>query len=199
VQEIKAPDRYVLNTTRFPVQLRSGEVASVTIPNDPYTAIEVTKIDSVTGAGLAGATVSLKHVASGVEYRLVTNSAGIALFEKIEPGSWYVEEIKAPDRYVLNPTRFPVELKTGETASVTIPNDPYTGIEVTKVDANNGQKLAGAFIRLKHISSGQEYSGVTNAAGIVYFGLLPPGDYYVEETQAPHGYVLNTTRYEEGF
>jgi uncharacterized surface anchored protein len=113
----------------------------------------------------------------------------------VEPGSYYVEEIKAPDRYVLNTTRYPVQLRSGETASVAIPNDPYTGIEVTKVDANNGQKLAGAFIRLKHISSGQEYSGVTNAAGIVYFGLLPPGDYYVEETQAPHGYVLNTTRY----
>ena len=150
--------------------IRAGERKQVDIPNDPYTAVEVTKIDSVTGQPLAGATISLKHITSGMEFRQVTDSSGIALFENVEPGSYYVEEIKAPDRYVLNTTRYPVELRSNETATVTIPNDPYTGIEVTKVDANNGQTLAGAYTRLKHISSGQECSGVTGADCGVTFG-----------------------------
>ncbi|MDL2232164.1 hypothetical protein LJC63_01105 [Ruminococcaceae bacterium OttesenSCG-928-L11] len=197
IHEVSAPAYHVI-TSAGPdttVTIMAGESKQVDIPNDPYTAVEVTKIDSVTGAKLAGATISLKHITSGMEYRQVTDSNGIALFENVEPGSYYAEEIIAPDRYVLNTTRYPVELRSHETAAVTIPNDPYTGIEVTKVDANNGAKLSGAFIRIKHISSGQEYTGETDEDGIVYFGLIPPGDYYVEEIQAPFGYVLNETRY----
>jgi uncharacterized surface anchored protein len=130
-----------------------------------------------------------------MEFRQVTNANGVALFENVEPGSWFAEEIIAPNRYVLNTTRYPVQLISNQTATLTIPNDPYTGIEVTKVDANTGQRLAGAHIRIKHISTGQEYSGVTGTDGKVYFGLIPPGDYYVEEFQAPFAYVLNDTRF----
>ena len=198
VHEVNPPAGHIISPTYGPdttVTIYAGERKQVDIPNDPYTAVEVLKIDSVTGEPLAGATISIKNVTSGMEFRKVTGANGIALFENVEPGAWYAEEIKAPDRYVLNTTRYPVELKSNETATVTIPNDPYTGIEVTKVDANNGQKLAGAYIRLKHIDSGQEYSGMTGADGKVYFGLIPPGDYYAEEIQPPHGYVLNDTRY----
>ena len=198
IHEVSPPAGHIISPISGPdttVTILAGERKQVDIPNDPYTAVEVTKIDSVTGAKLAGATISLKHITSGMEFRQVTDANGIALFENVEPGSYYVEEIIAPDRYVLNTTRYPVQLRSNETATVTIPNDPYTGIEVTKVDANNGQKLAGAFIRLKHISTGQEYSGETGADGKVYFGLIPPGNYYVEEVQAPFGYVLNDTRY----
>ena len=72
---------------------------------------------------------------------------------------------------------------------------PNSNLTVSKRDASNGTYLAGASFDLYDSAGNYLASGTTDANGLVTFGELAPGDYYVQETAAPTGYALNTERW----
>src|SRR5699024_2981235 len=65
-------------------------------------------------------------------------------------------------------------------------------LEITKVDAGDGSKLAGAEFTLYDKTGEIELQkGVTNEEGIITFDKLLHGDYMIKETGAPEGYEVS--------
>ena len=132
----------------------------------------------------------------------------------------YLKELSAPDGYRLNRTVYTVDLTNEDSVTVMVKNEKQrAGLKITKKGevlagatvTSEGvefiyhvRKLSGATYRVIADSSIYRADGslmyqkgdvvaenlTTNADGEVFLNDLPLGKYLVEETAAPHGYVL---------
>ena len=77
ITEKTAPKWHLLGTeTTKTVSVDYGNTATVTFENAPYGNLRVDKIDADSGASLAGATVEIKHIESGVTQTGTTDLGG---------------------------------------------------------------------------------------------------------------------------
>ena len=172
VQETKAPEGYLLNTQKYPVELiyadQETEIVygDVTVPDEIAKGkIRITKTDKETN----------KPIPSGAEFTvtaaedittpdgtvraekgtvvatLTTDDKGKAETDKLYLGKYVIKETKAPEGYLLNPKEFEVTLAYKDQTTeivygdVTVPNQPAKGqIEILKKDEETGNLLSGA-------------------------------------------------------
>ncbi len=154
----------------------------------------------------------------------ITNSNGQIIVNNLPLGNYLVKETKAPTGYLLNTNTYNVNLlyKDQNTAVINyiidkiIDEEPFGTINITKQDAETGSvtqgngKFEGAEYKIyaaediynvaktkKFYSKGQvvasriiKEDGTTEAVT-----NLPMGNYYVKETKAPEGYLIDNNTY----
>ena len=195
VKEVSAPDGYVIDPTPKTVTLAAGQTAQVTFENVPQGWLKLIKTDAVTGAKLAGAVFSLADNEDFTDaITLATAADGTVTSAALTPGTWYAKETLAPAGYVLDSTVHTVTVELGKTAEVALLNDPQSFLKIIKTDADTGAALAGAEFSL---ADNEDFTGAitltTTADGTVTSAALTSGTWYVRETKAPAGYVLDST------
>jgi len=197
--------------------------------NIPYSSgIQLVKIDSETGKNiaLAGTTFQILDKDKNIiemtqiypELKVLTefktNENGWCLLpEKLEYGTYYVSEINAPDGYLLGEDlRFVVDKDYSweNPLVIKIANAPVKGkVDITKVDAETQEKLAGAVFNI--VAQDDVYTAdgtlraskgeivdmlITDINGYAQSKELYLGEYYAEEKEAPFGYGLNLEKHE---
>ena len=147
---------------------------------------------------------------------ITTDSNGLAEITNLPLGKYVVEETKATTGYLLDSTKHNITLSyKGQTEKIVlesfekIDTTPTGEIKVYKTN-NMNNKLKGAEISLyarediKNVAGTKTWykkgdlvaKAVTNEQGMVTFSNLHLGHYYVKETNAPEGYLLNTTEFD---
>lgn len=119
-------------------------------------------------------------------------------FENIPYGVWLVQEIAAPEGYVLSDEIFTVQIsENGAVIELgNLKNKPITGeLELTKKDISDGKLLPGAGFRIKDADGNVVVEGYTDENGIARF-TLRYGKYTYEEFDAPEGYRIDTAPHE---
>ena len=122
-----APGFQMREPTTQTVHINGSESRSVTFYNAPLSAIIVEKYDSVTGQAVPGATFRLRYLSgtSGTGGTIIgektTGSSGSAVWTGLEPGTYVVEEIRAPEGYSIVQSNQVVHLAAnGEQSVVTV-------------------------------------------------------------------------------
>ncbi|MFE4513681.1 SpaA isopeptide-forming pilin-related protein [Kitasatospora sp. NPDC056783] len=229
-QETAAPPGYDLpdlNVTTVVLDT-NGQNVPVTVQDTktvaPTASTTVTKVDSATGQPLAGAVFQLWHETNGVTGLQTTGANpdtpvgspcttpanGICSADGLPLGTYYWQEVSAPDGYDLpdlNVTTVVLDAN-GQNVAVTVEDTktvaPTGSTSVTKVDSVTQQPLAGATFQLWFETNGVpglQTSGanpdtpvgspcVTPANGVCSADGLPLGTYYWQEVSAPDGYDL---------
>lgn len=162
----------------------------------------VRKIDENTNQPLAGAIFRFT-TSNGQTRELTTNASGLATWSNLPANSVVtIQEISAPNGYVLNTTSQKVTIRANETLTVTFNNTAQlgtikidkSGLEMGKEMFNPNYSLAGNVFA---IFEGSSVSGplidtiTTDAQGIAETKALPLGTYTVQEKNASHGFILN--------
>ena len=206
-KETKAPKGYKL--WNAPIDFTVDEYGKVSVGNTElkpeglvYTAMitntaeekEITlKKVSDTGEALTGATFRLSGEKS---YILTTGSDGTARIS-LPYGDYILEEVIAPDGYVLSSERQTMNLSdsglklNGKAVSgftVTLKNQPVTfALTLHKRDASTGKALSGATFKI----TGNSYTKTVtaDALGNTETIKLRPGTYGITETATPSGYI----------
>ena len=193
VEEIKAPDGYLLNDEPQYIELIAGQDSELIIKNRHKPSLEILKIDSVTKQPLEGVSfqVQIKNGKTLGEYR--TDAAGRIYLENIDPELYVVTEVKAPDGYIMLTGSKEALVEWGKTTTLQFENQPRNPILVKKVDTKTGEPLAGAKFRVEKSSGERMGDFVTNSAGFFVTPDLEAGTYTVYETAAPAGYILDKT------
>ena len=145
-----------------------------------------------------------------------TDSNGLAEITNLPLGKYIVEETQATTGYLIDNTKHNVTLSyKGQTEKIVlesfekIDTTPTGEITVYKTDSYNN-RLKGAEISLyarediKNVAGTKTWykkgdlvtKAITNDDGMVKFSDLHLGKYYVKETNAPEGYLLNNKEFD---
>lgn len=229
VKETKAPNGYLLNPKEFAVTLEYEDqeteivYGNVTVPDELAKGkIRVKKTDAETGNGLSGAEFEIrakediitpdgtvKVKAGTVVDTIKTSDKGTAETKELYLGKYEVQETKAPEGYLLNTQKYPVELIYADQETeivygdVTVPNQPAKGqIEILKKDEETGNLLSGTEFTVTAAEDITTPDGtvraekgtvvdtiVTDTTGIAKSKELYLGKYIVKETKQPIGFI----------
>lgn len=220
VKEKTAPKGYVLDTTVHNLVITSGNTTTLNVSDTPNNV----KINIIKQSGSSSTTNGNdKYSLKGAEYtvyydssctqsagKITTDANGKGSLSGLALGTYYVKETKAPAGFTLDTKVYTVDAKTGDTGNVTISKNvtstesPNTvEIELTKssknatlTGSNNNYSLQGAVYTVYSDSACTKSVGTitTDSTGKGKISNLPLGIYYIKETTASKGFIVNTEK-----
>ncbi|MEG2709032.1 MAG: SpaA isopeptide-forming pilin-related protein, partial [Vagococcus sp.] len=191
-KETKAPDGYELSDKKIPFEITADTLKELTVvgvtndktPEEPefyLGEVRVRKMDAIdTADRLKGAVFALYKVEDGkkdvlIDGNLTTNDKGEVVKTKLKEGSYYFQEVKAPDGYEKSDKKYPFEItkefiKNKIDIFVDVPNKkiPELGsVVIVKTDQEDDSLfLAGAEFSLFKKDGTEIATGLTtNAEG----------------------------------
>ena len=192
VTELSAPDGYLIDDATRVIQINGNENAEFVFTNTKRPSFRLVKLDSFTGEGLGGATFRIAKIQDGSHYLdRVTDANGEINIEDLKPGVYSVQETKAPEGYVIDPTEYHVELFPGQVSELVVSNDRKPNLEIVKTDAVTGSPVADVTFTVKKVDSSTLTTVKTDAEGKALIENLDPGVYEVWEQSVPDNYLLN--------
>jgi len=190
VQEILAPDGYLLNSEIKTIELEWGATKTLVFTNKARPKLEILKVDEETNEPLAGAIFRVNLTEGNTLGEFTTDETGRILLEDLEDKIYSVQEIVAPDGYLLDSEIKTVELEWGVTKTLIFTNKARPKLEILKVDEETNEPLAGAIFRVSITTGNVVGEFTTDEEGRVLIEDLDNIIYTVEEIVAPHGYLL---------
>lgn len=193
-QKIKNSFNTSLNFNNKTISFVSNEASMVVKKYSGKILLE--KIDKDTKDTLQGAVFELQNKDGEiVQSDLMTNESGELLVSDLAPGDYRFIEQKAPVGYELDqtPLRFTIEKEQTTVSKVSAVNKRMKGsILLEKVDEDTEQPLSGAVFELQDENHKVIVKNMTtDQTGRLAINDLSSGIYYVVETSAPKGYMLN--------
>jgi len=202
--EKSAPEGFKLSTDKISFTIKSGETKEITVTNTPKDEDEpdtgslyLVKKAEGTGARLPGAVFGVYRVSDNRKItEITTDSDGEALCE-LEPGGFYLRELKAPSGFVLESVSIPFTVKVDSTVRVEVTNmrEQANGNVKLIKRGPDGENVSGAVFGIYKASDNTKVAEITSGADGTALQALAPGAYYLLEKTAPAGYTLTTDKY----
>ena len=196
-QEVKAPDGYVLDDTLHDFTLtEAGKVIGIKIYNEKAKGgLKIIKVDESKNP-IAGVKFNILDSDKQFIETIVTDDKGVAVSSEMQPGTYYYQEIEAPNGYIVDSTehQFTIEYD-GQNVIENVVNYMEKGqLQITKYDSEEN-KLSGVTFDILDESGNVVDTITTDENGVALSKRLPVGTYYYVETSAPENVVMDTERH----
>ncbi|MHC5227714.1 SpaA isopeptide-forming pilin-related protein [Enterococcus sp. LJL99] len=205
--ETKAPEGYELDPTPRTVTIsKTNQVVKIEVVNKKTAPVTggIKIIKFVKGSNpevyLKDAVFEIYDKDNKIVGSYTTNEQGEALVSDLEAGKYLVLEVKAPPGYQEDITIYEVIVEAGKIVEVRHPN-------VEKI--TTGDLLVKKYVRDRAgfettipvpdakfeviDSAGKTYTGTTDNEGNIHFSGLPAGEVTITETEAPTGFIKDST------
>jgi len=196
ITETIAPDGYVIDTTPQTIKVGTdGGTYKVSFQNQPDGGLVIKKYDYNTKEPLAGAQFKItdsKGAVVGTSNGIYTTDAsGTIHIPNLKKGTYIVQEIKAPEGYILENQSQTIEIGNSKTYTLDFYNKIKSGLQIIKIDSETKEPLKDAKFTVYKKNGEIIGQYETNGDGIVILDNLEPGWYKIAETKAPDGYILD--------
>ena len=188
--EYKSSDSSVQNVYGKALYPTTSNLSAKTTLNLATSKVSITKIDSKTKKGLAGATFVL-YDNSGKQITTWTSTTGAHIIQNLPNGTYKLKETKAPAGYKISKelTTFTIS-DTKRNIAIKVENTLYSKVSIIKIDSKTKAALAGAEFVL-YDNSGKKITSWTSTGKAHVIQNLPNGTYTLKETKAPAGYKIS--------
>ena len=188
--EYKSSDSSVQNVYGKALYPTTSNLSAKTTLNLATSKVSITKIDSKTKKGLAGAAFVL-YDNSGKQITTWTSTTGAHIIQNLPNGTYKLKETKAPAGYKISKelTTFTIS-DTKRNIAIKVENTLYSKVSIIKIDSKTKVALAGAEFVL-YDNSGKKITSWTSTGKAHVIQNLPNGTYTLKETKAPAGYKIS--------
>lgn len=173
-----------------------GESQITTLYNTPLGSITIVAYDSITHQLLPGATITLMDSKNeivkgpGITNPQTAGVDGTAIFKNI-PDGHYTATIVGPDGHVMDTANININVTGGSNEYINITGTEKGSILIRCL-TEDGKPLASASFRISRMNGDYIGDVTTGADGTVTMGDLESGQYLVEQTKVPNGYVAES-------
>lgn len=213
VQEIATDEHYILNGEKYLVsfEYQGQEMTTVYVDCGQFKnllkrgtikGIKVNETDEPLENALFGLfnTDCEEFTADNAIMTSESDSKGEFGFEEVPFGSYIVREIAAPTGYVLSDESYPVTVSENEeTINIRTVNDKIRGnVTVTKIDEEYpDNRLSGAEFTVYSDEKCEIEVGKLSETekGVYLLENLEYGKYFLKETVAPDGFIIDENAY----
>ena len=194
LKELSAPRGYLIDTDTKIVEVTSKESVVVEFFNTAKGGLQIKKVDEKTGEPLANAKFRVTTITGQTLGEYTTSRTGFINLPELEDGWYIVEEVLAPDNYILDNTPKTVEVRGDKPTIVEFTNREKGGIQILKVDAATGVPLEGAKFRVTTKNGLLIGEYTTDRQGHINLSGLENGWYTILEVEAPKNYILDDVK-----
>ncbi len=190
LEELKAPDGYVLNkekVTRKISSTSSADANTFTMKN-ALNEIEISKQDATTGEELPGAHLVLKDVVTGKVIEEWDSTDKVHIVKGLKDGTYSLSETIAPKGYIKTTTAVVFDVKDGKVDKPVVMVNKPTTVTFPKKDKDTSEIIAGAELVLKNKNGEVIERWISTTEPYVVERLIIGEEYTVEEVTAPEGY-----------
>jgi len=174
------------------VEVNESDTQILTFTNTKKEGLVIRKIDEDSRQPLPHAIFSItKSNGEVINGRAETDINGLINLTNLDPGTYIISEMKAPDGYVLQDAPQTVDVKTGAPTEVTFTNRKAYGIQIRKIVKGTHEPLGDCKFEVEKANGEVVGSYVTDSSGIANVSGLEDGVYVVQEVSAPEGYKIN--------
>ena len=204
VQELAAPDGWVLSDARYRVTI-TDEFADehhevvfqmgLPIHNEIVHAdVRIAKTDKTGDATLPGALIEVRNSEGEIICRDYTGEDGYLPAFPAVPGTYTYQEVLAPEGYALDEAEMTFTInEQGEVVGQTTIADEFSRFSIQKVDPQH-RPLEGVEYGLFREDGTLHSTAVTDSEGLATFEQIPYGSYTIEEIKQLPGYVKDHTK-----
>ena len=222
LKETHSPDDWLLDKAEYTVKVDgtgkvtfNGKDEKIVLKDSPriHSDISFMKLSTQKGNSnpVKGAKFRLEgksHYGTDVMEYATSDDSGRVMFSNIEWGDYKLKEVVTPDGYIPSGKEYDasvsdagiggisdVEMLTS--GSPVIKNEPYHTVEVSKQSSYDGSLLEGAEFKLTGTSDyGTPYDlkATSGSNGLASFKGLEAGTYVLQETKAPKGHIIDSTK-----
>ena len=205
VKEVEPPTGFMLkDPSEQTIYVEHDKTATVTFENIPKSALIIRKIDSDTGKPLASAWFRVRYLGgtSGSGGTIIaerqTSSNGNIILTNLEAGTYIVEEINAPNGYVMDtaPQTAYISGTEQDCITLTFTNSKNGALLIKKIDSVTKMPLSDVRFFVTNsdgavVGNGNGYF-TTDAAGTILVSDIEPGTtLVVKEVETRPGYILD--------
>lgn len=193
ILEIEAPKGYILDDVKKDVEVTPYKNQIVEFTNRMKAGLQILKVDYNTGKPLADAKFRVSKMNGKIIGEYVTSKTGYINLEELDEGWYVIEEIQAPEGYALNTIPQNVKVESNNSQIVEFANKQLAGLEILKLDEATRTPLKDAKFKVTTKTGDLIGEYKTDATGKIVIANLDTGWYSVQETEAPKGYLLDST------
>ena len=191
-KETKTLDGYVLDGTPQSMEIKSGEVQTLTFYNAPIGGLELIKVsESDKTQRIPNVKFEIRKMDGGLVTTVTTDSTG-RVHVDLDAGDYYAVEIEAAKGFKIDETPQYFTIRDNETTTLTVTNKAFSGILIHKIDSVTKKGIYGVTFLLYDSTNTPVGQYTSDNSGYVYIeGITTAGRYYLRELEN-EGYITDT-------
>lgn len=216
IKEVKANEKYVLSDNIYVIEIKNhndeivlnvenilikGKIRIVKSSSEDNEILGVKKGDKIPDTEF-----EVLDINGNIVDLIVTDKDGIAITKDLPKGTYYIKEVKANEKYILDEKIYTVLIKEHrEIVELNIENDLIKGkIKIIKTSnesnedlgISKGDKISNTEFEILDEKENIVDKVITDEEGIAITKELPKGKYYIKETKSNSSYILSSNVYE---
>ena len=203
-RETRTVEGFVLDGTPQSIQIKEGEVQTLTFWNEQAGTLVIRKLDSVTHEPLPGVEFQLTYADGGYVDNANGHLSSLGLYTTGQNGEIRIsgvtgtivaKETRTIEGYTIDPAAQSqtVQVNPNDTQTLTFYNDPIGGVEIVKVNAaDKTQRIPNTTFEIRRMDDELVDTVTTGDTGTV-FAPLEDGAYYAVEIEAGEGFRVDST------
>ena len=171
-----------------------GKVIKANMTNKKITGdLEISKTDLSTDEPIPDVLFEIYDNKNNLIFSKRTDENGKITIRNLEYGDYYFLEKEAKEGYVLNDEKMYFSIKEdGKVIKSNVKNRKIIGsIEITKMDISTSETLPNTLLSIYNMNDELIFSDRTDENGKIVINNLEYGKYYIIESEAPEGYLIN--------